>query len=201
MYDYIIDAFTRDGNNTNLEVDNLNVGCITSKNNNFDLDSNGNLTVNSITTNSITGQALANLLYPIGSIYMSVDSTSPATLFGGTWQRFANGRVLVGIDENQTEFNTVNKTGGSKNMQKHTHTQKSCTNPGDHSHNTWNYFTFHHSSGGVTTSCTGEPSDGRGNPTQGAGGHTHTITLNETGTGTSGNLQPYVCVYIWQRVS
>ena len=49
-YDYIIDAFTKQGNNVNLEVDNLNVGCITSKNNTFDLDSAGNLTVNSITT-------------------------------------------------------------------------------------------------------------------------------------------------------
>ena len=138
-------------------------------------------------------------IYPIGSIYMSVNSTNPATLFGGTWQRFSNGRVLVGVDENQTEFNAVNKTGGSKEMQKHTHTQKSCTNPGNHTHNTWNYFSFKHASGGVTTTCTGEPADGRGNATAGAGGHTHTITLNDAGTGTSGNLQPYICVYIWQR--
>ncbi len=49
-YDYIIDAFTQSGNDTNLEVDNLTVGGISSKNNNFSLDSNGNLTVNSITT-------------------------------------------------------------------------------------------------------------------------------------------------------
>ena len=59
-YDYIIQAFTRDGNNTNLEVNNLDVGCITSLNNNFELDSNGNLTVNTITANNITAQAVAN---------------------------------------------------------------------------------------------------------------------------------------------
>lgn len=41
---------------------------------------------------------IANLLdrtYPIGSIYMSVNSTEPSTLFGGTWQRL-KGRFLIG---------------------------------------------------------------------------------------------------------
>ncbi len=51
-YDYIINAFTKDGDNVNEEIDNLNVGCITSKNNKFSLDSEGNLIVKSITTES-----------------------------------------------------------------------------------------------------------------------------------------------------
>jgi hypothetical protein len=64
---------------------------------------------------------LALLAYPIGSIYMSVNSTSPATLFGGTWIAFGTGRTLVGLDTSQTEFNTVEKTGGHKKMQTHSH--------------------------------------------------------------------------------
>jgi hypothetical protein len=51
---------------------------------------------------------------PVGCIYESTVSTSPATLFGGTWSAFGSGRVLVGIDPTQTEFNTVEKEGGSK---------------------------------------------------------------------------------------
>lgn len=58
----------------------------------------------------------ANLpdMYPVGSIYMSVNSTNPETLFGGTWERFAKGRVLVGVDEGDVDFEEVNKTGGFK---------------------------------------------------------------------------------------
>lgn len=36
--------------------------------------------------------------WPVGSIYMSLQATSPATLFGGTWERVANGRMLIGAD-------------------------------------------------------------------------------------------------------
>lgn len=49
-YEYIIDAFTREGNNTNLDVTHLTVGCVSSTNNKFNLDAEGNLTVKSITT-------------------------------------------------------------------------------------------------------------------------------------------------------
>lgn len=57
---------------------------------------------------------IVDLIYPVGSIYMSVKSTSPATLFGGTWVRWGNGRVPVGVDTTQTEFNSVEKIGGEK---------------------------------------------------------------------------------------
>lgn len=53
-------------------------------------------------------------VYPIGSIYVSVNSTNPSELFGGTWERFANGKVLVGVDEEDTDFNEVEKEGGEK---------------------------------------------------------------------------------------
>ena len=41
-YDYIVNAFTKEEDQTNLEVNQLTVGCITSKNNHFELDQNGN---------------------------------------------------------------------------------------------------------------------------------------------------------------
>ena len=47
-HDYIINSFTKEGENTNLEVNNLNATCITSKNNKFELDCNGNLSVKTI---------------------------------------------------------------------------------------------------------------------------------------------------------
>ena len=58
---------------------------------------------------------LVDLMYPIGSIYMSVSSTNPGTIFGvGTWEAWGSGRVPVGVDSNDTSFDTVEETGGNK---------------------------------------------------------------------------------------
>jgi hypothetical protein len=58
--------------------------------------------------------ALKDDIYPVGAIYMSVSSTSPASLFGGTWTQWGSGRVPIGINSSDSDFNTVEKTGGSK---------------------------------------------------------------------------------------
>ena len=58
---------------------------------------------------------LMNVIYPVGSVYISYVSTDPNTLFGiGTWSACGVGRVFVGIDDTQTEFDTVGETGGEK---------------------------------------------------------------------------------------
>ena len=57
-----------------------------------------------------------DVIYPLGSIYMSMDSTSPDILFGGTWQRIGVGRVLVsagGDSEAITDTNTYTGRGVS----------------------------------------------------------------------------------------
>lgn len=57
-------------------------------------------------TKKISVETLGNLIYPVGSIYMSVNSTSPATLFGGTWEQI-KGRFLLGtggVEANTTDF-------------------------------------------------------------------------------------------------
>lgn len=68
-----------------------------------------------------TNANIVDLIYPVGSLYLSTVATNPGTLIGGTWEAFATGRTLVGVDANQTEFATVSKTGGSKALQSHTH--------------------------------------------------------------------------------
>ena len=207
---YFKDAFTQTGNKLNLEVDNGEFESISSKNNTFSLDCNGNLVVNSITTNSNNSSSLdLDTIYPIGCVYISVDSTNPSSLFGGTWQAFANGRCLVGIDANDSDFNLAGKTGGSKT---HSHVVDS------HSH-----------SSGSITACIGSPtgnSFGLGfaattpagpNSSYSVGGNTayasghpgrshNTITTGDTGntspnTNSTSSLAPYVAVYMWKRIA
>lgn len=56
-------------------------------------------------------------VYPIGSVYISTVSTNPATLFGvGTWAAFGAGRVLVGLNSGDTDFDAAEETGGAKTV-------------------------------------------------------------------------------------
>jgi hypothetical protein len=72
----------------------------------------------------IAGKALRDIFYPIGSIFQSTDGADPSVLIGGTWERFGNGRVLVGVDESDTAISTASVSGGSTNpLTEHTHSQ------------------------------------------------------------------------------
>ncbi len=113
-------------------------------------------------------------VYPIGSIYISVNDINPSKYFGGTWERFANGRCLVGVDTTQEEFNTIGKTGGSKYLQAHTHNLKGSSGTG----------------GKAETVPYGATSTG-----------SDMWAIESFGTGNSGNLQPYITVCIWKRIS
>ena len=88
---------------------------------------------------------IRNLVYPVGSIYMSATLSTKEdveALLGGTWEAWGSGRVPVGVDSEQTEFATSGKTGGRKSvaltpeqtaMKAHTHTySKSPTSTGSH---------------------------------------------------------------------
>ena len=99
-------------------------------------------------------------VYPVGSIYMSVNSTSPATLFGGTWEEIAGGRVLMGANSTYT----LGSTGGSythtlsaDEMPSHTHTGSSA-GAGGHSHSfgSMNIWGSHPIQGGYDTAPAGQ---------------------------------------------
>ena len=76
------------------------------------IDENGDkispvVNINSIYTDD--GKTLLDYLHPIGSIYISTTSTDPGTIFGGTWVQWGQGRVPVGVDTENSNFNTVEK--------------------------------------------------------------------------------------------
>ena len=123
--------------------------------------------------------------YPIGSIYQSTAPTNPTTFMGGVWERFGNGRVLVGVDEADADFNTANKTGGEKThtltideMPSHSHRQYVSANNGNDSiRRDW-------SSDGASKAYDQGMETGR------AGGNRP-----------HNNLQPYVTLYRWRRTA
>lgn len=55
--------------------------------------------------------------WPVGSVFISVSSTNPGTSLGfGTWVAFGAGRVLVGLDAGDPDFDTSEETGGAKTV-------------------------------------------------------------------------------------
>jgi hypothetical protein len=127
-------------------------------------------------------------VYPVGAIYTSVVSTSPATLFGGTWAAFAAGRVLVGRDAGQAEFDTVEETGGEK-----THVLTTAEMPA-HAHS----LTGVNPAAGVTGEFGRYPAaiQNDAHPNWGV-----SEMANTGGGGAHNNLQPYIVVYMWKRTA
>jgi hypothetical protein len=129
---------------------------------------------------SATTTTLLNV-YPVGCVYTSVVATSPQTFFGGTWVAFGSGKVLVGVDANDTDFDTVEEAGGSK-----THTLTIAEMPA-HTH------TF-----------TSEDSQGTGasGSANGVSEFDTAATTGSTGTGQAHPiLQPYIVVHMWKRTA
>ena len=88
--------------------------------------------------------AMANVIYPIGTIYETVDPADLSNWLGFTWSRWGQGRVSVGVDTGDSDFNTVERTDGTSTvaltktqMPRHTHTQKQHSHSqNSHSHET-----------------------------------------------------------------
>ena len=127
-------------------------------------------------------QYLRDLLYPVGSIKMTTKNTNPSTYLGGTWTAWGSGKVPVGVDASDTDFKTVEKTGGEK-----THTLTVDEMPA-HTHATYNVF----------------PTNTSGSAWVGAAGTSTAssyATSSAGGGGAHNNLQPYITCYMWKRTA
>lgn len=138
------------------------------------------------TTKKMTVEQLLGVIYPVGSLYFNAtNSANPGTLLGfGTWAAFGAGRVPVGYDSSQTEFNAAEKTGGAK-----THTLTTAEMPA-HTHG--QYVTAN-SGAAVRKDYAADQSTGPYDQGQ--------QTMSSGGGGAHNNLQPYITVYIWKRTA
>ena len=134
--------------------------------------------------------------YPIGSIYISINSTSPSELFGGTWEQINNCFLLA-----QGNRFTAGSTGGEER-----HTLSVAEMP---EHNHWvrilargydgwgndGYSDYEYTTGSWS------------NPPVYGGSHDHTAhvvmgrTEEDGGSQSHNNMPPYLTVYMWKRVA
>lgn len=143
---------------------------------------------------------IVNLIYPVGSIYISMNPTNPSTLFGGTWEAFGQGRVLIGAgtgNDGSTSLSfTTNSIGGE-----YSH-ELSISEMPKHSHEEILYF-LEMGEARTVGKYTNENIGGYKIPDIAWG----RSSMEGQYTGTSGdnlshnNIQPYIVVCIWRRTA
>ena len=144
---------------------------------------------------TITAAVVNALVYPVGSLYFNMaSSTNPNTLLGmGTWVAYAEGEVLVGKEASGT-FDTLDESLGAETASAGTSgsTTLSTSQMPAHTH------TFNLADGSVGNGVESTNTTGGGtwttSSTGGGSGHTHTTPAVST-------LQPSVTVYIWKRTA
>ena len=175
-------------------------------------------------------QQIFDLIYPVGSYYMSSDSANPSTKFGGSWEQITD-RMIMAAGSTYM----AGTTGGSAN---HTHTSAAHTHttaghaltidempehtghldpgarPSNVQHGNPNNSAFLHYKNNISNYGNGNFNFGwivqYGNEvypateSRGKGvSHSHGDTGSTTpgNTGSSSNLPPYIVAYIWRRIA
>ena len=137
-----------------------------------------------------------NRFYPVGSIYMSVKNTSPASFFGGTWTAWGTGRVPIGVNTSDSDFSTVEKTGGEKTVTLTTSQIPSHTHSGasENTEGNQGFYNVLNARVGYSVELTYKLNGG-------ANIGTSTETYATGGGGAHSNVQPYITCYMWKRIA
>ena len=139
------------------------------------------------TSKKVTLTQMLALAWPVGSVFIAVVATNPATLLGfGTWAAFGAGRTLVGLDAADVDFDVVEETGGAKTVTlttteipAHTHMQRR-----------------HGTTTGTLSGLTTAPDASSSGPADRG-----PVTGSTGGGGAHANLPPYIVVYLWKRTA
>ena len=163
------------------------------------------VTDRALTGVSINGRSLLNHIYPVGSIYMSTSATNPTNFFGGTWVAWGAGRVPVGFNGGDGNFNSSEKTGGSKTINiEHNHglsNARAAVGRADSSLATMSY-----TSGGNPHNVYFDREFSYYGGISGGSKHATDTSLiygstNNGGSTAASVLQPYITCYMWKRTA
>lgn len=174
-----------------------------------------------------------SVIFPVGAIYITAGNTNPGTFLGGTWTQIAEGRTLIGVGTLGGDTYAAGATGGAASvsltigqMPAHDHGGVTGVQSADHTHSgTVSSAGGHTHATNINQWAEGGTSTGTYQTTNAAttagaeiqidsaGGHTHTITLDNSsashahavttqgGGGAHENRMPYLAVYFWQRTA
>lgn len=148
-----------------------------------------------VTADKLDKASIIDIIYPVGSIYISVNNVSPATFLGGTWAAVED-TFLLGASNTYAAGSTggeATHTLTTNEMPSHHHTAEMC---------------------GITASGSGAATQGDfyrttyWNRFQNSGNNVHdyygmgTLTTKDSGDGQAhNNMPPYLAVYIWKRTA
>ena len=145
--------------------------------------------------------ALNAAAYPVGAIFTPTtayaDSAAVVAAIGGTtWAAFGAGKVLVGLDSGDTDFDTIAETGGAKTVSAGTSgsTTLSTSQIPSHTHTLSSLATNTSGSVKTTDSLGAGGGSHTTDATGGGSGHTHTTPAHSL-------VQPYIVVYFWKRTA
>ena len=130
----------------------------------------------------LNGENILSKVYPVGSIYMSLSSTDPKTLFGGTWERLKDRFLLAAGDSYSAGATGGEATHKLTTAEMPSHTHSAAVNGG--------------------TDDYGQSRTTIGNFAIKTQGYTDGSTILPTGGGTAhNNMPPYLAVYMWKRTA
>lgn len=167
-------------------------------------------------TTNVPAEKLFNLIYPVGSIYMSVNSTSPATLFGGSWERIQDSFLLAAgstygpgttggvasqniTSAGQADIGIYNLVSGSSSYH-NAYIQMNDTPVGGTAgtdHLTYNNYTRY-----INLYRYDSSSPNWANYVGEAGTYADAPATRVTATASNvNNMPPYLAVYVWRRTA
>lgn len=170
-------------------------------------------------------------MYPVGSIYMSIESTNPSTFIGGTWTQIEDTFLLACGSTYSNGDTGGSATNAHTHKYVHTHTTPATTT-GSHkltiaempNHRHQEYYTWAGSGsigGNWKVNMSNTSNGGAGTWTHssgltdvgavgGGGGHTHSQVATTTDSQSAdttdaasdtNNMPPYLAVYMWKRTA
>ena len=134
----------------------------------------------------LTASQIIEIIYPIGSIYISTNAENPSNYIGGTWESYGEGRTLIGAGTGTDANNTQKIFGIGEIGGEYTHTLTVAEMP-SHSHKGL----YGGDVPGTTSGAAG-----------GTGKYWYSMEINSAGGDQAhNNLQPYIVTYMWKRIN
>ena len=172
-------------------------------------DSSGDINLASGAKYKVNGTSLLELVYPVGAIYISTSSTSPATLFGfGTWERISGKFLLGATDGGSTGTNVQSSAsaaaGASGGVATVTLTANESGLP-SHSHLGASNSSYLTTTGEAITRHTVASGSGAANMVRSPGAierKSNTASVDAANASAAhNNMPPFLSVYIWKRTA